>query len=220
MITNILDNFPLILISFVPGYLFLEKINSYYLEKTKGELDTIIRSVLISFLIQFVSNIILFIVTQFIYFEFNQNIFSIFVITMTYPLFYIYICAKTKFRLFILRAIRNIPTDKTSNDIFGLLRKKQRVPSVWINTLGNVSNESLKIRIKDSNLVYIGKLSHYTFDTDSINREILLYQFTVLKETILNDKIELKEIESYYNYPNVTVLLNNENIKTIEIIQY
>lgn len=228
MLKDVLDNLPHFLMFFIPGYIFLLKRRAIHSYKKDDEIDLIIKSVGVSAIIKLVSSIIISFIdisllkNNQILNKNSEEVIIIFYIFMSYILFYLYTYLEYKFNnTYKLKLIKTFEgKENFLHYLFQNIIYRENKSSVWNHVLENSHNKQIRVYIKESNIVYMGFVKHYTLDPEEQIKEICLNKFSIVEE-IENweeGKDIFKEKNCFFYDDNSFVYLTSDNIQRIELI--
>ena len=199
-IKELIESIPSLFIFFIPGYitLYVKQILGH--EKDKKDSHTIIQSIIISFILKSIIDVIIYII------EVNNK--------KTVQLDY----GVQSFILIVLSIITGIVLYKCRDSFIinrinkGMDNNINPEPSVWNYAMKSPKGAWVRVYIKELDLAYVGRLDTYTIDPDDNNKELVLTRFTSYKYSTR------EEIENY-NDDNKMVLIKYDKLTNIEILK-
>ena len=206
-IPDVLVVIPELFLYFVPGYIAFKIKERYGLKKNANSLDTVLYSIVYSFVVQIIFTVITHTLTTI-----NSSFFSWLgygtVIRFSYLLLAVFV------GLFLVKMPKTI-IGKGFGRLFN--RKLVASPNVWVMAM---ENKGWAIVYLKNNLVYRGKLINYTSNPNDDLKELLLTSYTLCVQNtdISNTDEFLTVIEDNSNNSSAKVLLERSNILSIEVI--
>lgn len=214
---DVIQNIPELLLQVVPGYITLKLIEVYGTQKKKDNFNTLMLSILYSFVIgvvySAVGHIFVFLV-GFCNPRLSGKIsFALQTILIKQC---IYLILSVVLGLFLIK----LPKLKFGKWIDRIFNKQQSSePDVWSRAMQNDHGAWAIVYLKNG-LIYTGQLIAYTSEPDVENKEILLSKFTLeVRNDAPNDNTVYNDyVYDYSTESNARVYLRIDDIDSIQIV--
>ena len=204
---------PKILMYIIPGYIVTRTVERFRLEKHKDSFNTLLYSLLYSYIIG----------VAFSLFD------SILMCIPYYAVFWsrhVYAATTLKQLLYLVLSIIlsfiiiKLPKAKNYDKVYSLFNPNlEQSPSVWKKALECKEGAWVTVYLNNG-LIYKGKLSYYTVDSTDEFQELLLTNFILLLRNensgILPENF-VTRIDDHEDEDSFSVLLERKNITSIEI---
>lgn len=199
-INEIIDIIPKLFLYFIPGYIALHIKSHFKTEKESKDSHLLIMSIVISFIINEILDIIVFAINKLIckpiiISDTNKPIFllvSSIVFGCIWVLYY-----GSKFEKYINKLLGSNITSEAN---------------VWNKAMKAENGAWIRVYLYEQNLLYEGKLLNYTIDPEDNNKEVLLGAFT-------SYNLESKDIIEEFDDDKKMVLVSCKDISNIEILK-
>lgn len=204
-IAELLDAIPEVLLYIAPGFVSIKIEEEFLPRKTHNRLDTVLFSILYSFIVGIVYQTIFAAIFP------SSNEENNVVIKQA-----VCLLLGVALGLFLVRIPPTI-IGKTVGKIFG--EGLSSASSVWVEAMKNKTGAWATVYLKN-NLVFTGALSNYTMDPDEEIKEVLLtnYRLMVRRDSMVGLPKEFcVVIEDYHEDANATVFLRQDMIESIVV---
>lgn len=204
-IADYLKAIPEILLYIAPGFVSIKIEEAFLPRKTHNRLDTVLFSILYSFIVGIVYQAVFAVIFS------SSNEENNVVIKQA-----VCLLLGVALGLFLVK-IPSTRIGKGMRNIFG--EGLSSASSVWVEAMKNPTGAWATVYLKN-NLVFTGALNNYTMDPDEEIKEVLLsrYRLMVRKDSMVGLPKEFcVVIEDYHEDANATVFLRQDMIESIVV---
>jgi len=205
-IKDLIDIIPQIMMYFVPGYIAIVIKKYFRSETTKDEKHTVFMSIITSYLIKLLLDIIMYLING-VWFKFLNGVTTIILSKE------IEIISALTGAVIVGFVLTILPELRLSIWLRTRIFKTKKIPysSVWTSVMNKNNKKWARVYMKDLDLGYVGKLKEFSLSSEE--KEIYLLAYTSFK------KSDFSLIDDYSQSNVNSVYINCKDIACIEILE-
>lgn len=208
MFEGVTDAIPELLLYVIPGYVMLRIIERFSLVKRKDSFNTLLYSVLYSFIINIIVSTLVLILRCIItgYNSLSPDVSEL-----------IYESMCIVFSVVISLIIIKTSSTSIGKKVFNCFNSNlEQYPNVWVKALMSEKGAWAKVYLDDET-VYYGELINYTSDPNDDRQELLLEAYMKYERSNNNGTVIEKPVDNYKPEHDHIVLLERSHITAIEV---
>ena len=208
MFEGVTNAIPELLLYVIPGYVMLRIIERFSLAKRKDSFNTLLYSVLYSFIINIIVSTLVLILRCIItgYNSLSPNVSEL-----------IYQSMCIVFSVVISLIIIKTSSTSIGKKVFHYFNPNlEQYPNVWVKALLSEKGAWAKVYLDDET-VYFGELTNYTSDPNDDRQELLLEAYKKYERSNIKGTVIERSVEDYEDKRNHIVLLERSHITAIEV---